>query len=56
MVQKSGKWKGIQTVLRYAHYCAESLSSGVEVLDRVPDEKISTILAQSHDKRAIAWP
>ncbi len=41
-------------VLRYAHYYAESLRNRVEVPARVPDERISTILAQSHDERAMA--
>lgn len=50
-VQRLGRWKTIQMVMRYAHHHAESLRSGVEVLDRMPNE-ISTILAQSHEERA----
>ncbi|KAA0244571.1 MAG: hypothetical protein DYG83_14215 [Candidatus Brocadia sp. AMX2] len=52
-VQRLGRWKSIQMVLRYAHHHAESLRSGIAVLGRAT-EKISTNLAQSHEERATA--
>ena len=52
-IQRLGRWKSIQMVLRYAHHHAESLRSGVEVLDRMPNG-IITILSQSHEARASA--
>jgi len=36
-VQRLGRWKTIQMVLRYAHHHAESLRGGVEILDRMPN-------------------
>jgi integrase len=48
-VQKLGRWKTTQMVMRYAHHYPESLRPGVEVLDRVR-EKFSTNLAQSNEK------
>ncbi len=33
-IQKLGRWKTIQMVLRYAHHYPESLRHGIEVLDR----------------------
>jgi integrase len=45
-VQKLGRWKTIQMVMRYAHHHPESLRAGIEILDRIPFG-VSTILAQS---------
>ncbi len=45
-VQKLGRWKNIQMVMRYAHHHPESLRAGVEALKKMR-EKISTNLAQS---------
>ena len=45
-VQKLGRWKTIQMVMRYAHHYPESLRAGIEILDRVP-VGVSTVLAQS---------
>jgi len=45
-VQKLGRWKTIQMVMRYAHHYPESLRGGVETLDKVRKE-FSTNLAQS---------
>lgn len=48
-VQRLGRWKSISMVMRYAHHYAESLRSGVEILDKVQNN-FSTNLAQSHKK------
>lgn len=48
-VQKLGRWKTIQMVMRYAHHYPESLRGGVEILDKVRKE-FSTNLAQSNEK------
>ena len=45
-VQKLGRWKTIQMVMRYAHHYPESLRAGIEILDRVP-AGVSTVSAQS---------
>jgi len=45
-VQKLGRWKTISMVMRYAHHYPESLRSGIEVMDKVNQKKISTNLAQ----------
>jgi integrase len=45
-VQKLGRWKNIQMVMRYAHHYPESLRAGVEALNKVR-QQISTNLAQS---------
>jgi integrase len=50
-VQKLGRWKNIQMVMRYAHHYPESLRAGVEALNKVR-KQISTNLAQS-EKRGI---
>lgn len=50
-VQRLGRWKSMQVVMRYAHHHAESLRSGVEVLDKMQN-KFITILSQSHEERA----
>lgn len=50
-VQKLGRWKTIQMVMRYAHHHPESLRPGIEALDRVGSTTISTKLAQRHKKR-----
>jgi len=50
-VQKLGRWKNIQMVMRYAHHYSESLRAGVEALNKVR-KQISTNLAQS-EKRMI---
>ncbi len=48
-VQKLGRWKTTQMVMRYAHHYPESLRIGVEILDKVRKE-FSTNLAQSNEK------
>jgi integrase len=48
-VQKLGRWKTTQMVMRYAHHYPESLRRGVEILDKVRKE-FSTNLAQSNEK------
>jgi integrase len=48
-VQKLGRWRTINMVMRYGHHYPESLRRGVEVLDEVR-KKISTNLAQSKEK------
>jgi integrase len=50
-VQKLGRWKTTQMVMRYAHHYPESLRGGVETLDKVRKE-FSTKLAQSNEKGA----
>jgi hypothetical protein len=45
-VQKLGRWKTIQMVMRYAHHYPESLRAGIGILDRVP-AGVSTASAQS---------
>ena len=45
-VQKLGRWKTVSMVMRYAHHYPESLRPGIEVLDRIRQER-STLLAQS---------
>lgn len=50
-IQRLGRWKSIQMVIRYAHHYAESLRDGIEKLDKIPNEFI-TILSQSHERRA----
>lgn len=34
-LQKLGRWKELKMVLRYAHHSAESLRTGIEVMDRI---------------------
>lgn len=50
-IQRLGRWKSIQMVIRYAHHYAESLRDGIEKLDKIPN-KFITILSQSHERRA----
>ena len=45
-VQKLGRWRTNQMVMRYAHHYPESLRAGIEILDRVP-AGVSTVLAHS---------
>lgn len=51
-VQKLGRWKTIQMVMRYAHHYPESLRVGIETLDRVR-KQFSTNLAQSYGVQKI---
>ncbi|HET6420270.1 MAG TPA: tyrosine-type recombinase/integrase [Geobacteraceae bacterium] len=44
-VQRLGRWKSVQMVMRYAHHHSESLRAGAEVMDRVRKDFI-TILSQ----------
>jgi integrase len=48
-VQKLGRWKTVQMVMRYAHHYPESLRPGVEILDKARKE-FSTNLAQSNEE------
>jgi len=48
-VQKLGRWKTVQMIMRYAHHYPESLRPGVETLDRIIKNFI-TILSQSNEK------
>ncbi len=50
-VQKLGRWRTVQMVVRYAHHHPESLRPGVEALERVGSAAQDTIWAQSHKKR-----
>jgi integrase len=49
-VQKLGRWRTVQMVVRYAHHYSESLRPGVEALDRVGSADQDTIRAQSKKK------
>ena len=49
-VQKLGRWKTIQMVMRYAHHYPESLRPGIEALDRVGTLSVSTLSAQRNKK------
>ena len=51
VVQKLGRWKTMQMVMRYAHHYPESLRAGIEILDRIP-AGVSTVLAHSADSAA----
>lgn len=51
-VQKLGRWRTVQMVVRYAHHYPESLRPGVEALDRVGSVPPGTNRAQSNKKRA----
>ena len=54
-VQKLGRWKTMQMVMRYAHHYPESLRAGIEILDRVP-AGVSTVLAHSANSAAESVP
>ncbi|MBI3606691.1 MAG: tyrosine-type recombinase/integrase [Nitrospirae bacterium] len=49
-VQKLGRWRTVQMVVRYAHHFSESLRPGVEALDRVGSADQDTNRAQSQKK------
>ncbi|MDG6026730.1 MAG: site-specific integrase [Candidatus Brocadia sp.] len=42
-VQRLGRWKSMQVVMRYAHHHAESLRCGAEVLDKLENKFIAIV-------------
>lgn len=48
-VQKLGRWKTVQMVMRYAHHYPESLRAGIEALDRPQQSAVITNLSQSNE-------
>jgi integrase len=52
-LQKLGRWKDISMVARYAHHYSESLRSGIEILDKMKNNRI-TNLSHPNEKRATA--
>lgn len=48
-VQRLGRWKTVQMVMRYGHHYPESLRAGVKVLDGIKDEPCEIVSQFGHN-------